>query len=145
VCLLVCACISVCMCLVHARNYDACVCTCVYMGPCVCVSMCVCVCVCAYDCIGRAPRSVQELAFFDKSRTGELINRLSTDTTLIAKYGFFLVFFLCIWGFFVCLFAAALPPHPIFRLCLSHIYYHTPLSLSFSLSLSLSLSLSFSQ
>ena len=27
----------------------------------------------------------QEIAFFDRTRTGELINRLSTDTTLVGK------------------------------------------------------------
>ena len=27
----------------------------------------------------------QEIAFFDKNKTGELINRLSTDTTLVGQ------------------------------------------------------------
>lgn len=36
---------------------------------------------------GRAFSSVivQETAFFDKNRTGELINRLSADTTVVAS------------------------------------------------------------
>jgi len=29
--------------------------------------------------------AAQDMAFFDSNRTGELINRLSTDTTLVGK------------------------------------------------------------
>jgi len=49
-------------------------------------------CCCAGNRIVRSLRSQlfssimrQEIAFFDKNKTGELINRLSTDTTLVGQ------------------------------------------------------------